>query len=141
MIIFKCWEILLKGDEQERNHRVKLIPFIAEESRNWMNQRAHLNPLLIGEHIKLTSYYQGKDYLEIDYDISSGSMAIKNAFEANVIVDWGIVLQAETRDQLPEKILGCIHCSNFELSKAEKFPTSKSVESVGLSTRKKKSVD
>jgi len=133
---FRCWDVFLKGDEKERNHRVKVIPCVADGP--WIvraaiggGKESHKGvvPTLIGEKVT-TNYYDGDDYLEIDYNTAIDSVAVasaKLAFDHSrkLVVDCGVVLQAESHDQLPEKILGCGRCSFFIISEAEIFPGTK----------------
>jgi len=131
---FKCWELLLsEEDEKSRNHRVKVIPCVADGP--WIvraaiggGKESHKGvvPTLIGEKVT-TSYFQGNDYIEIDYNTAIDSVAVasaKLAFEHSkkLIVDCGVVLQGEELDQLPEKILGCVRCSFFVINEALLFP-------------------
>jgi len=130
---FRCWDSLINDDEKTRSHRVKVIPCIADGP--WIVQKAigggkdsHRGgvPTLIGEKVT-TNYFQGEDYLEIDYNTAIDSVAVtsaKLAFEHSkkLIVDCGVVLQGECTEELPEKILGCGRCSNFSIVDAELFP-------------------
>jgi len=130
---FKCWEIFRAGDEKERNHRVKVIPCVADGP--WIvraaiggGKESHKGvvPTLIGEKVT-TTYHEGKDYIEIDYNTAIDSVAVasaKLAFDHSkkLVVDCGVLLQAESMDELPEKILGCGRCSFFVINDAVLFP-------------------
>jgi len=133
---FKCWDALLKGEEKERNHRVKVIPCVADGP--WIvraaiggGKESHKGvvPTLIGEKVT-TNYFEGDDYLEIDYNTAIDSVAVasaKLAFDHSkkLVVDCGVVLQAESEEELPEKILGCVRCSYFVIPEADIFPGTK----------------
>jgi len=149
----KCFEALLNSDEKARNHRVKVIPCVAEGP--WIvraaiggGKESHkgVTPTLVGEKVT-TSYFQGEDYLEIDYNTAIDAVAVtsaKLAFEHSkkLVVDAGIVLQAEESDELPEKILGCVRCSYFVITEAEIFPgTDKSIYRKKKDKVKKKEED
>jgi len=133
---FKCWEALLKGDEKTRNHRVKVIPCVADGP--WIvraaiggGKESHKGvvPTLIGEKVT-TSYFEGADYLEIDYNTAIDSVAVasaKLAFEHSkkLVVDCGVVLQGDSLEELPERVLGCGRCSYFVITEALLFPGTK----------------
>jgi len=130
---FKCWDRFVKGNEKERNHRVKVIPCVAEGP--WVvraaiggGKESHkgVTPTLIGEKVT-THYFDGNDYIEMDCNTAIDAVAVtsaKLAFQHSqkLVVDAGVVLQGETPDELPEKMLGVARCSNFVIKKAEVFP-------------------
>jgi hypothetical protein len=66
-------ENFVNGDNRYRNSRFKLIPNIAKGS--WIvKQSVGKTACLIGEALEI-SYYNGKNYLELDVDIGSSSVA------------------------------------------------------------------
>jgi len=146
---FRCFDNLLSGDEKSRNHRVKVIPCVAEGP--WIvraaiggGKESHkgVTPTLVGEKVTV-SYFEGDDFLEIDYNTAIDAVAVtsaKLAFEHSkkLVVDAGVVLQAENPDELPEKMLGCGRCSYFVIHEADIFPGTKSTEYRRKKTKKEK---
>eukprot|EP01124_Arcella_intermedia_P019037 TRINITY_DN26167_c0_g1_i1.p1 TRINITY_DN26167_c0_g1~~TRINITY_DN26167_c0_g1_i1.p1 ORF type:complete len:272 (-),score=58.95 TRINITY_DN26167_c0_g1_i1:81-896(-) len=131
---FKCYDAFLKGDEKVRNHRVKAIlcvvegPWIVKATIGGGKDGTHkgATPTLVGEKVT-TTYWSGEDYIEVDYNTAIDAIAVNSAKLAfqhsqKLVVDLGIVLQAETSDEQPEKILGCVRCSYFVIKKADLFP-------------------
>jgi len=130
---FLSYDAFLNGDDRERNHRGKFILCVAEGP--WIVKAAiggkdgshkGVTPTLIGEKVT-TTYYKGEDYLEVDYNTAIDNVAVtssKLAFQHSqkLVVDVAVVLQGETEDELPEKILGSVRCSNFIISEADLFP-------------------
>jgi len=130
---FQCFDSFMEGTEKERNRKVKFIPCVAEGP--WIVKAAigggkdshkGVTPTLVGEKVT-TSYYEGKDYIEIDYNTAIDAVAVtsaKLAFQHSqkLIVDAGIVIQGDNEDQLPEKILGAVRCSYFVIKEAYLFP-------------------
>lgn len=82
------------------------------------------------------NYHRGVNYLEIDVDI--GSSAIANAvlhlalrYVTSVTIDMGFVVEAQTEDELPERLIGAVRVSQMQMSSAT------SVESSTLPDSKK----
>jgi len=131
---FKCLDAFLSGTDAERNHRVKFIPCVPEGP--WIVKAAiggnkdgshkGVVPTLVGEKVT-TTYNRGNDYIEIAYNTAIDAVAVtstKLAFQHSqkMVVDVGVVLQAETEDELPEKMLGAVRCSHFIINQADIFP-------------------
>jgi len=133
---FKCWDSLIKGDEKDRNHRIKVIPCVADGP--WIvraaiggGKESHkgATPTLVGEKVT-TNYFEGEDYLEIDYNTAIDSVAVtsaKLAFDHSkkLVVDTAIILQADNETELPEVVMACSRCSWFVITAAELFPGTK----------------
>eukprot|EP01123_Difflugia_compressa_P014760 TRINITY_DN798_c0_g1_i3.p1 TRINITY_DN798_c0_g1~~TRINITY_DN798_c0_g1_i3.p1 ORF type:complete len:279 (+),score=69.64 TRINITY_DN798_c0_g1_i3:98-934(+) len=131
---FKCFDALINGDDKQRNHRVKFLacvtegPWVVKAAIGGGKDGTHKGvvPTLVGEKVT-TSYFKGDDYLEIDYNTAIDSVAVtssKLAFQHSqkMVVDFGIVLQGESEDELPERVLGAARCSNFVIKEALVFP-------------------
>jgi len=131
---FLCFDAFLNGDEKERNHRVKSIlcvaegPWIVKTAIGGGKDGTHkgVTPTLVGEKVT-TSYFQGDDYIEIGYNTAIDAVAVtsaKLAFQHSqkLVVDFGLVMQGETPEELPEKIMGVVRCSNFIINEADIFP-------------------
>jgi len=131
---FKCFDAFLQGDDKERNHRMKVIPCVAEGP--WIVKAAigggkdgshkGVVPTLVGEKVA-TTYYQSDDYIEVAYNTAIDAVAVtsaKLAFQHSqkMVVDIGVVVQGDTEEELPEKLLGVVRCLNFVIAGAEIFP-------------------
>ncbi|CAI9095146.1 OLC1v1031025C2 [Oldenlandia corymbosa var. corymbosa] len=109
------------GDDEFRNSRLKLIPSVPKGS--WIvRQSVGSTPCLLGKAVDC-NYIRGNRYLEIDIDI--GSSAVANGVLGLVIgvittlvVDMAFLVQANTPDELPERLIGAVRVSHIELSSA-----------------------
>ncbi|KAJ8774252.1 hypothetical protein K2173_009683 [Erythroxylum novogranatense] len=109
------------GDDEFRNSRFKLIPSVPKGS--WIvRQSVGSTPCLLGKAVDCT-YIRGPTYLEVDIDI--GSSAVANGVLGLVIgvittlvVDMAFLVQANTVDELPERLIGAVRVSHIELSSA-----------------------
>jgi len=131
---FHCFDHFLNGDEKERNHRMKVIlcvaegPWIVKAAIGGGKDGSHKGviPTLVGEKVT-TTYYQAEDYIEVTYNTAIDAVAVtsaKLAFQHSqkLVVDLGVVMQGENEEELPEKLLGVVRCSNFVINEAEIFP-------------------
>ncbi|KAL2236136.1 protein ENHANCED DISEASE RESISTANCE 2-like [Sesamum indicum] len=112
----------INGSDAFRNSRLKLVNNIVKGP--WIVKRAvgNYSACLLGKTLNC-HYHRGPNYLEIDVDISSS--AIANAIlrltlgcTSAVIVDMGFLVEAQTEDELPEKLFGAVRISQMELSSA-----------------------
>jgi len=132
--VMKCFDALINGNQKQRNHRIKFIPCVAEGP--WIVKAAigcakdgtykGATPTLVGEKVT-TTYFQGEDYLEVSYNTAIDAVAVTSAklsmqHSQKLVVDFGIVLQGESEEELPERILGVVRVSRFNVADAEIFP-------------------
>ncbi|KAJ7516221.1 hypothetical protein O6H91_22G048000 [Diphasiastrum complanatum] len=112
----------VNGDDAYRNSRFKLIPSIVEGY--WVVKRAvGTKACLLGRAV--TCHYLREDnYLEIDVDIGSSSVArgvigLVLGYVTNIVVDLAVLIEAKDEKELPEYILGTarINRVNPELAK------------------------
>ncbi|KAI3520528.1 hypothetical protein L1887_09977 [Cichorium endivia] len=113
-------EKFIKGDDAFRNSRFKIIPQVSKGP--WILRHAIRRPTLIGHMLKI-NYIHGNNYLEIDVDVGSSACARGLAGKTfscfnNLIIEIGFVIQANTRDELPEHLAGAFRLSHVDLSKA-----------------------
>ncbi|XP_073314420.1 protein ENHANCED DISEASE RESISTANCE 2-like [Primulina huaijiensis] len=109
------------GDDEFRNSRLKLIPSVPKGS--WIvRQSVGSTPCLLGKAVDC-NYIRGPKYLEIDVDIGSSTVAngvlgLVTGVITTLVVDMAFLVQANTTDELPEKLIGAIRVSHIELSSA-----------------------
>ncbi|AQK66279.1 Protein ENHANCED DISEASE RESISTANCE 2 [Zea mays] len=109
------------GDDEFRNSRFKLIPSVPKGS--WIvRQSVGSTPCLLGKAVDIT-YIRGSNYLEIDVDIGSSTVAngvlgLVCGVITTLVVDMAFLVQANTYDELPERLIGAVRMSHIELSSA-----------------------
>ncbi|KAF0727351.1 hypothetical protein Ae201684P_012044 [Aphanomyces euteiches] len=102
------------------NNRFKLIPVIVDGP--WLvKATVPQKPALIGN--KLTQrYFRGANYVEIDMDINSSTIAANivglcRGYSKQLVVDLHLTLQGEKNDdELPERILGSVQLSHLDFA-------------------------
>ncbi|KAK4252664.1 hypothetical protein QN277_014409 [Acacia crassicarpa] len=109
------------GDDEFRNSRLKLIPSVAKGS--WIvRQSVGSTPCLLGKAVDV-NYVRGPKYLEIDVDIGSSTVAngvlgLVFGVITTLVVDMAFLVQANTTDELPERLIGAVRISHLMLSSA-----------------------
>ncbi|XP_052297629.1 protein ENHANCED DISEASE RESISTANCE 2-like isoform X1 [Citrus sinensis] len=109
------------GDDEFRNSRLKLIPSVPEGS--WIvRQSVGSTPCLLGK-AGYCNYIRGPKYLEIDVDIGSSTVAngvlgLVVGVITTLVVDMAFLVQANTTDELPERLIGAVRVSHMELKSA-----------------------
>ncbi|KAK6947329.1 Protein ENHANCED DISEASE RESISTANCE 2, C-terminal [Dillenia turbinata] len=109
------------GDDEFRNSRLKLIPSVPKGS--WIvRQSVGSTPCLLGKAVDC-NYIRGSNYLEIDVDIGSSTVAngvlgLVIGVITTLVVDMAFLVQANTADELPERLIGAVRVSHLELSSA-----------------------
>eukprot|EP01018_Ginkgo_biloba_P005124 Gb_19451 [translate_table: standard] len=109
-------------DDSFRNSRFKLVNRIVKGP--WIVKAAVGNhaACLLGK--ALTCHYlKGENYLEIDVDI--GSSALANAiihlalgYVTSVSVDMAFMVESQTEEELPERLLGAVRIQQIEMASA-----------------------
>lgn len=109
------------GDDEFRNSRLKLIPSVPKGS--WIvRQSVGSTPCLLGKAVDC-NYIRGPKYLEVDVDIGSSTVAngvlgIVVGVITSLVVDMAFLVQANSTDELPERLIGAVRVSHLELSSA-----------------------
>ncbi|XP_024985355.1 protein ENHANCED DISEASE RESISTANCE 2-like [Cynara cardunculus var. scolymus] len=110
----------VEGDDAYRNARFKLIPHVSKGP--WIVKQSVGNrPCLLGQVLKI-HYARGKNYLELDVDVGSSMIAKKVANTvlstfSHLIVEAAFLIQGNTREELPEHLLGTCRMSHIDISK------------------------
>ncbi|RYR07034.1 hypothetical protein Ahy_B05g074355 [Arachis hypogaea] len=102
------------GDDEFRNSRLKLIPSVPKSVGS--------TPCLLGKAVDC-NYIRGAKYLEIDVDIGSSTVAngvlgLVVGVITTLVVDMAFLVQANTPDELPERLIGAVRISHLELKSA-----------------------
>ncbi|KAL3844429.1 hypothetical protein ACJIZ3_001832 [Penstemon smallii] len=111
----------IDGDDEFRNSRLKLIPSVPKGS--WIvRQSVGSTPCLLGKAVDC-NYIRGPKYLEVDIDIGSSTVAngvlgLVIGVITTLVVDMAFLVQANTSDELPERLIGAVRVSHIELSSA-----------------------
>ncbi|RLM60396.1 protein ENHANCED DISEASE RESISTANCE 2-like [Panicum miliaceum] len=101
----------IDGTDAFRDARFKLIPSIAEGY--WMVKRAvGTKACLLGKAVTC-NYLRQDNFLEIDVDIGSSSVArsiigLVLGYVTSIVVDLAILIEAKEEKELPEYILGTV---------------------------------
>ncbi|KAL8498609.1 hypothetical protein ACS0TY_021812 [Phlomoides rotata] len=109
------------GDDEFRNSRLKLIPSVPKGS--WIvRQSVGSTPCLLGKSVDC-NYIRGPGYLEIDVDIGSSTVAngvlgLVIGVLTTLVVDMAFIIQGNTPEELPERLIGAVRICHMELSSA-----------------------
>ncbi|ESQ32035.1 hypothetical protein EUTSA_v10005439mg [Eutrema salsugineum] len=113
---------LIDGDESFCNERFKVVSRVVEGPWVVKSAAGSFGAFVAGKTVRC-SYYRGDNYLEIDIDL--GSSAIMRALLrlslgciTSLTVDVGFVVEAQTEDELPERLIGACRICHMELSSA-----------------------
>lgn len=90
-----------------------------------MKQAVGNTPSIMGRKLR-QPYYRGDHYFELDLDVTStsvGSAILKlvSGYTKQLSVDLAFVLEGKRKEELPEKLIGCVRISNIDLSRAERI--------------------
>lgn len=95
-------------DDEYRNKRFKLLPDIP--NGNWIVKQTIGNkPAIISKTIK-TTWNRQKNYLEVIYDVSTSFIGnrifnVVKHYAKTIILDLAFIIEAQTEDELPERVL------------------------------------
>ena len=114
----------LEGNDMFRDSRFKLIPSIVEGY--WMVKRAvGTKACLLGKAVTC-KYFRQDNFLEIDVDIGSSSVArsvigLVLGYVTSLVVDLAILIEAKDESELPEYILGTVRLNRIRPESAIPF--------------------
>ncbi|WJX95974.1 hypothetical protein P8452_77233 [Trifolium repens] len=109
------------GSDVFRDSTFKLIPSIVEGY--WMVKRAvGTKACLLGKAVTC-KYFRQDNFLEIDVDIGSSSVArgvigLVLGYVTSLVVDLAILIEAKEEAELPEYILGTVRLNRLKLESA-----------------------
>ncbi|KAL4560896.1 hypothetical protein LXL04_033052 [Taraxacum kok-saghyz] len=133
-------EKFVQGDDAFRNSRFKLLPHVTKASLShfwtvlviytvdldhqgpWIVKQSASRASLVGQLLKV-NYIRGNNYIEADIDVGSSALARGVASTAmscftSLISETAFVIQANTRDELPEHLYGATRLNYLDVSKA-----------------------
>ncbi|OWM65799.1 hypothetical protein CDL15_Pgr015224 [Punica granatum] len=114
----------VNGTDAFRDARFKLIPSIIEGY--WMVKRAvGTKACLLGKAVTC-NYLRQDNFLEIDVDIGSSSVArsvigLVLGYVTSIVVDLAILIEAKEETELPEYILGTVRLNRLKPESAVQF--------------------
>ncbi|XP_057767088.1 protein ENHANCED DISEASE RESISTANCE 2-like [Salvia miltiorrhiza] len=111
----------IDGTDMYRDSRFKLIPSIIEGY--WMVKRAVGTKACILGKAVTCNYLRQDNFLEIDVDIGSSSVArgvisLVLGYVTSIVVDLAIVIEAKEEAELPEFILGTVRLNRVQVDTA-----------------------
>ncbi|KAJ8438412.1 hypothetical protein Cgig2_004522 [Carnegiea gigantea] len=115
-------EKFVNGDDAYRNSRFKLIPYISKGS--WIvKQSVGKKACLVGQALEMR-HIRGKNYLELDIDVGSSTVArgvvsLVLGYLNNLVVEMAFLIQGNTEEELPERLLGTCRINHLDVSRAE----------------------
>ncbi|KAJ8758769.1 hypothetical protein K2173_000490 [Erythroxylum novogranatense] len=113
----------INEDDAFRNQRFKIVNRIVKGP--WIVRKAvgSYSACLLGKALSC-SYHRGPNYLEIDVDIGSSAIAstilhLALGCVTHVTIDMGFVVEAQTEEELPERLIGAVRVCQMEMSSAK----------------------
>lgn len=115
----RLWHQFLTGEDAFRNARLKLMPLIS--TGPWLIKKAvGKRPVIIANALQVT-YYTGPSYIEAVIDTSSDLVAHKitalcRSHIKSLVVNLGVMLEAQSVAELPEMLLGTVCVKHVNLA-------------------------
>ncbi|MCD7468964.1 hypothetical protein HAX54_007533 [Datura stramonium] len=110
------------GDNSYRNSRFKIVNRMIKGP--WIVKTAvgNYSACVLGKALNCY-YHKGPNYLEIDVDIGSSAIAsailhLALGYVTSVTIDMGFLVEAQTDEELPEKLFGAVRICQMEMSSA-----------------------
>lgn len=116
----RLWRRFLAMDPEERKETFKVI--ISIDEGPWLVKRAAQKmPVIIGRKVKMHTFHEAEDHLEIVIDISTGKaeqMAVSMVMRAlkSLKVSIATLLEGRSQDELPETLMFCGAVKYMDLS-------------------------
>ncbi|XP_057810385.1 protein ENHANCED DISEASE RESISTANCE 2-like [Salvia miltiorrhiza] len=112
----------VNGSDEYRDSRFKIVNKIVKGPRILKTAVGRYSACLLGKAVSCC-YHRGADYLEIDVDIGSSTVAsailrLALGCVKAVTVDLGFLVEGQTEEELPEKLFGAVRICQMEMSSA-----------------------
>ncbi|KAF7139653.1 hypothetical protein RHSIM_Rhsim07G0137200 [Rhododendron simsii] len=119
---FLCIDDIPEGWCWEGGNRDFVLEELSGQGSWIVRQSVGSTPCLLGKAIDC-NYIRGPKYLEIDCDIGSSTVAngvlgLVVGVITTLVVDMAFLVQANTVDELPERLIGAVRVSHIELKSA-----------------------
>lgn len=112
----------INGDDSFRNQRFKIVNRIVKGP--WIVKKTvgNYSACLLGKALTC-NYHRGSNYLEIDVDIGSSAIAsailhLALGYVTSVTIDMGFLVESQTEEELPERLIGAVRVCQMEMSSA-----------------------
>lgn len=128
------WDKFIKGDQQYRDARFKLLPVVVEGP--WIVKRAvgpGTAPALLGESIPLQYFFsQGADNKKAVYEIdviitasriAKGILSIVKGHTKHLTIALGFIIEATKDEELPETVIASCQIHSLHLEHCMDLPT------------------
>eukprot|EP00306_Pavlova_sp_CCMP459_P004755 CAMPEP_0185157362 /NCGR_PEP_ID=MMETSP1139-20130426/1718_1 /TAXON_ID=298111 /ORGANISM="Pavlova sp., Strain CCMP459" /LENGTH=860 /DNA_ID=CAMNT_0027722439 /DNA_START=1 /DNA_END=2583 /DNA_ORIENTATION=- len=101
-----------------RDERFKLLPAIVQGPMLLKNSSGN-RPAILGNKLK-QSYYAGDGYFEVDVDCTTSRAAASvvnmvKGYCSTLVIDLAFILQGNTEEELPERVLGVVRFSRVDM--------------------------
>lgn len=117
-------EFFYGANDDFRSKRMKLIPRVVQGT--WpIREGVGTTPAILGTKL-YQKYFQGKQYLEVGYDIGSSTVAasickLLLGYSRDLIIDLAFVIEGQTSLELPERVLGTVRLDCIDLRHAVQY--------------------
>ncbi|KAH0460919.1 hypothetical protein IEQ34_008494 [Dendrobium chrysotoxum] len=113
----------IHGDDAFRNSRFKMVNRIVKGPWIFKAAMGNYGACMLGKALAC-NYHKGENYLEIDVDIGSSAVAsavlkLTMGYLAAVTIDMGFLVEAQSEEELPEKLIGAVRIAQMEISAAK----------------------
>ncbi|KAK1367640.1 protein ENHANCED DISEASE RESISTANCE 2-like [Heracleum sosnowskyi] len=125
----------INGDDSFRDSRFKMVNHIVKGPWIVKTTVGNYSACLLGKALDC-HYHRGENYLEIDVDIGSSAIATTILHLAlgcvtAVTIDMGFTVEAQSEEELPERLFGAVRILEMEMSSACFVKTMPSDRKVG----------
>jgi len=102
-----------------RDERFKLLPAVVQGPMLLKNSSGN-RPAILGNKLR-QSYYSGDGYFEVDVDCTTSRAAASvvnmvKGYCSTLVIDLAFILQGNSEEELPERILGLVRFSRVNMS-------------------------
>lgn len=130
----KVWERFVRGDQQYRDARLKLLPIVLNGP--WIVKRAvgpGSSPALLGQAIPLQYYFtpnqkNQKGIYEVDVIITAsriakGILSVVKGHTKHLTIALGFIIEGTKEEELPETVLASCQIHSLHLERCMRLPT------------------